>query len=221
MIKRVLLAAGVVAAVAAAPASAGTIIKTNGSAASFAAPALPGGVVVDYNSSAGAPGFTTSGSAFSTFTGSSAGNYQEPAFSDGSAYLTVFKDGAYTLASTGAGYSIVSFFVGSLDVLNSVDILATDGSILASYTGTQLASPAPADGSATSNATNARLTYYGLGDTKAIGGIRFTTGVNSIEVDNVVFAVPEPTTWALMLAGFGMVGMMMRSRRRRTNVVFA
>jgi hypothetical protein len=33
-------------------------------------------------------------------------------------------------------------------------------------------------------------------------------------------AVPEPATWALMLAGFAMVGATMRYRRRRTTLAF-
>ena len=34
-------------------------------------------------------------------------------------------------------------------------------------------------------------------------------------------AVPEPATWGLMLAGFGMVGAGLRSRRRSTTVTYA
>ncbi|RZM13176.1 MAG: PEP-CTERM sorting domain-containing protein, partial [Sphingomonas sp.] len=44
---------------------------------------------------------------------------------------------------------------------------------------------------------------------------------NALEVDNVVFAVPEPTTWAMMLVGFGMMGASMRYRRRSTKFVTA
>lgn len=34
-------------------------------------------------------------------------------------------------------------------------------------------------------------------------------------------AVPEPAAWALMIAGFGLVGGTMRSRRRTTSVTYA
>ena len=34
-------------------------------------------------------------------------------------------------------------------------------------------------------------------------------------------AVPEPTTWALMIAGFGMIGAAMRRRRTRVRVRYA
>lgn len=43
-------------------------------------------------------------------------------------------------------------------------------------------------------------------------------------IDSAVAAVPEPATWALMLAGFGMTGFAMRRRRKpevRTKVSFA
>jgi hypothetical protein len=51
------------------------------------------------------------------------------------------------------------------------------------------------------------------------------TPINLIEVvDNITYtvggAVPEPATWGLMLAGFGIVGGAMR-RRQRTSVSFA
>jgi hypothetical protein len=34
-------------------------------------------------------------------------------------------------------------------------------------------------------------------------------------------AVPEPVTWAMMIAGMGMIGGSLRYRRRKTNVAFA
>ncbi len=50
--------------------------------------------------------------------------------------------------------------------------------------------------------------------------------INSITVsyqvnDPAVTAVPEPGTWALMIAGFGGAGMMIRRRRRTENMVAA
>ena len=53
------------------------------------------------------------------------------------------------------------------------------------------------------------------------------SGDNAVIIDNLGFnagtaAVPEPTTWALMLLGFGMVGYAMRKRPIvRTNVNYA
>lgn len=42
-----------------------------------------------------------------------------------------------------------------------------------------------------------------------------------ISTDNVLPAVPEPATWAMMLIGFGMVGAAARYRRRGTTVRYA
>ncbi len=52
--------------------------------------------------------------------------------------------------------------------------------------------------------------------TPTFTGIRFittTTVSNGTVVNLTAAAVPEPATWALMLAGFGMVGYAMRRRR--------
>ena len=37
----------------------------------------------------------------------------------------------------------------------------------------------------------------------------------------VVSGVPEPTTWACMLVGFGAVGYSMRNKRRKVTVSYA
>ena len=66
---------------------------------------------------------------------------------------------------------------------------------------------------ATSNSTSLEL--HGRQDP---GSILF----DDISVDAAVTSgVPEPATWAMMLAGFGMVGAGMRSRRRSTGLAFA
>lgn len=60
----------------------------------------------------------------------------------------------------------------------------------------------------------------------AFGGIRNHAGTVSGNFGsdstsgNPQGAVPEPTSWALMFAGFGLVGSVMRSQRRRTEVTF-
>jgi len=61
----------------------------------------------------------------------------------------------------------------------------------------------------------------------AFGGSRFNLGTMSGNFGadstsgNPQGVVPEPTSWALMFAGFGLVGSVLRSqRRRRTEVTF-
>jgi len=43
----------------------------------------------------------------------------------------------------------------------------------------------------------------------------------TLTITEAAAAVPEPATWGLMLAGFGVVGAGLRSRRRSTTVAFA
>ena len=55
-------------------------------------------------------------------------------------------------------------------------------------------------------ATGGRLTFAAIGRSDSLGGY----------LDNVsVEAVPEPATWGMMLAGFGLVGVASRRRRGR------
>ena len=51
-------------------------------------------------------------------------------------------------------------------------------------------------------------------DVQATPGITFTA-------TPVTAAVPETATWAMMIAGFGMMGVALRTRRRSTKVSFA
>ena len=60
------------------------------------------------------------------------------------------------------------------------------------------------------------LRYIDLDATGADDGL----SIDNFQLDAVTIgAVPEPTTWAMMIAGFGLVGRALR--RRRTKVVFA
>jgi hypothetical protein len=75
------------------------------------------------------------------------------------------------------------------------------------------------------------VTSYGLSFGVGFGDIR--AGLNSsfgefsgyvplyLHADFIANAVPEPATWAMMIAGFGMVGAGLRSRRGKTSVSFA
>lgn len=226
MVTSVKLAVAALAVAAAMPASAATLVSQFGSEATFAAPTAGATnfTVFDFNSAAIPVGFTAdyplAGSA-ELVSGSLDMMYQQPAFSDGSQYLAVKANGSATIRSTGTAYNSVSFYIGSIDDYNGVQILSTTGAVLASYANDDFTTPFPPNGDGTSPIMNRRVTYTTDGSAGLIGGIRFTTRDNSLEVDNLVFAVPEPSTWLMMLAGFGMVGMAMRARQRRTNVVFA
>jgi hypothetical protein len=55
-------------------------------------------------------------------------------------------------------------------------------------------------------------------------GETFVLAYNSPHAGNLfttLTAIPEPTTWTLMIAGFGAVGAMLRTQRRRRNAALA
>jgi hypothetical protein len=220
------MAAAALAVAVAMPANAATMVSEFGSAATFAAPTAGATTftVFDFNTAAIPAGFIAdyplAGSA-ELVIGSLEMQYQQPAFSDGSQYLAVRRNGSATITSTSGGYNSVSFYIGSIDGYNGVQILNTSGAIIASYDDDDFTTPFPPNGDGTSAIMNRRITYTTDGNDGLIGAIRFSTGDNSLEVDNLVFAVPEPATWLMMMAGFGMIGMSMRARRRRARIVFA
>lgn len=63
---------------------------------------------------------------------------------------------------------------------------------------------------------------FALGFPVTVGGASGTfTGASNVTFSASVAAIPEPATWALMIAGFGMVGAAMRRRATRTTVTYA
>jgi hypothetical protein len=210
--RNTLITAAIAAAAFAMPASAATIVSVGGA---FAAPT--GDVTIDFNSAVAAP-FTATYSNAALVNGDLANQYAQPAFSDGSQYASVFGNGSLTLTS-GLAFRTVSFFVGSIDPGNVVELLDTAGAVIASFAGTDFS--ASASGDQGSLVTNRRVTVTLGAEETSFSGVRFTSQQNSFELDNVVFAVPEASTWALMLLGFGMVGAATRYRRRKTSVAFS
>lgn len=62
---------------------------------------------------------------------------------------------------------------------------------------------------------------FGLSDKQGKVGATFTLVSNSTPLPGGAGGVPEPANWAMMIAGFGMIGGAMRSRRGKTSVSFA
>ena len=58
---------------------------------------------------------------------------------------------------------------------------------------------------------------FGTGPTDYIPAGTVNTSYNGtfVPANFVLTAVPEPATWAMMLAGFGMIGFGLRSRRKQ------
>ena len=217
MVKKFMMAA-VLLGFAAGPATAGVLLNPIGDPSQFAAPGP--GVVWDFNSNAVPAGFSPITGTGYTIQSTTDYAGAMPAYSDGTPFLAVQGNGSATLQSM-SDFNSVSWFQGSIDTYNQVSILDTMGNVIQSFTGSQLTDPLLADGNQAINVTNRRLTYQRSSGEASIGGIRFESGANSLETDNVVFAVPEPSTWIFMLIGFGVIGVSMRARRRRTNLVLA
>ena len=123
--------------------------------------------------------------------------------------------------------SSVSFYWGSIDAYNSVTVLGAGGTSLGTFSGSLFP---PANGDQTGATSNERVNFI-AGRGEAITGLRFASTGVAFEVDSVAGAplgsgiggtgaVPEPAMWAMMLAGFGTVGVAFR-RRNRTMVSVA
>ncbi len=132
--------------------------------------------------------------------------------------LGVPTSGSYTKTFTGA--NIFSFVLGSLDSYNTLTLHFASGPDVV-LNGAQIALGATADGNQDLPTSNGRVFYVSDG-AKITGATFQSTNLNSFEFDNLMTGnVPEPSTWAMMLLGFGVIGRAMRSRRRNTVASFA
>ncbi|WP_310476248.1 PEPxxWA-CTERM sorting domain-containing protein [Sandarakinorhabdus sp.] len=114
--------------------------------------------------------------------------------------------------------SSISFYWGSIDTYNFVDVLGAGGSTIFSIAGGALP---PSNGNQGQPATNRRVNFI-AGAGEVITGLRLrSTGV-AFEFDSFAASevidpggggVPEPAAWAMLIAGFGLVGVSARRRR--------
>jgi hypothetical protein len=188
-----------------------------------------------------APGLPTPGSGFTVvdpfndLTGITAGsNYEiHPPGSDSAGaqpansvpcctpYLSVLGGGSATIAfadlpGVAPPVEAFQFDWGSVDSYNSLTIDYTYNMTGSSTLLTGSAVAPPADGNQASADTNGRFTVWGTAG-ETFDSITLASGSNSFEIDNLaVGSVPEPATWALMLAGFGFLGFAASRPGRRT-----
>lgn len=179
-------------------------------------PAGAGAYVTFDGAGGGLAGFTLSGSGYVVQTGNN-GNGAAPAdgptnaSDDATNYLSTFGGTASLLGGT--AYRSVSLYWGSIDQYNWLDLLDAAGNTIGTVTYADIG--AGANGDQLSGNTNRRVSigtdfdFYGV-------GVRSTSA--AFEVDNIKFlsSVPEPTTWAMMIGGFGFVGGAMRRRTARS-----
>lgn len=153
--------------------------------------------VIDFNDLT-APGFTGNFSVLSTGIGGVA------AAPNSTPFLVAPSTGAsssgtatYTSANRITAFS---FDWGTPDDYNTLTFF-NGATVVSSFTGAGLAAGNYA---------------YTFSDAQNVTSVSFSSTNRAFEIDNVgVTAVPEPATWALLLVGFGMVGV---AARRRASV---
>jgi len=132
-----------------------------------------------------------------------------------------FGNPAPSIFFNGGVHSIT--VIGGIFRLDSYDLTAASGTTLFNVTGSL-------NGSNVYNASfglNQFATFSTIltGSTALMDKVVFSFDVRgtSANIDNITFSgfVPEPGSWLLMIAGFGMVAGAMRYKRRRSVVAFA
>ena len=170
-------------------------------------PSMGETLVVDFNAGL-APGYSLTGD-FGYVTGTS-GAAAAPA-GDLTRYFYVSSALPTNTATLDTpDLTSLSFYWGSIDTYNSVDLLDQMGNVLFTLSGGMLP---PANGDQGAGISNRRV-FFTAGAGEVISGIRFTSTGVAFELDDIAAtAVPEPATWAMLIAGFGMVGFAARRRR--------
>lgn len=159
---------------------------------------------------------------FQLVTGTVSGQYAAPAL-DTTQYAVVpmagQPSGTATLDLSGLGpIGTLSFYWGSIDAYNFLEFYSGATKIF-DFNGTQLP---PANGDQGSGITNRRA-FFGFAPGDNVTSVKFISDGVAFEFDDVAIsaAVPEASTWAMLIAGFGVVGFAMRRRNTRTTVRFA
>lgn len=128
-----------------------------------------------------------------------------------SKYVSVLGNRKATLTSV-TPLKRISLYMGSPDSFNSIRFIGAGYDY--TLTGNQLWQPIAANAGDWNWGRRLTYDFGGFGVTKVI----FASARNSFEFDDLagsyMRAVPEPTTWAMMLMGFFGLGSMLRNRRR-------
>jgi len=120
--------------------------------------------------------------------------------------------GDVCLGSCGTIQDILSLVVGPVSIPNFFLLSGGTGPASISFSLDNISSIVRTPGFLDVTATG---TLSATGFDSTPGLFRFSTqGGNQVTFSATTTAVPEPATWALMLLGFGGIGMAMRRRRR-------
>jgi hypothetical protein len=133
----------------------------------------------------------------------------------GTSYLSVLGGGIATFTFA-APVTSFQFDWGSIDGYNNLGVSSSAGyfRITPGFN-----FPNAANGNQYLPGTNGLFTVRGTAG-ETFTSVSFASDANSFEIDNLAIpGVPEPTTWGLMILGFGGIGAMLR--RRRQAIAFA
>ena len=128
----------------------------------------------------------------------------------------------FGIGSTGLDFTFDTTILGALPT--HAGLVWTDGSGLITFEafdqdGVSLGIITGNHADAGQTGETAEDRFYGVVNGGGISRIRITNEIGGIEVDHVQYgrqtvqaAVPEPTTWAMMIMGFGAAGAILRRR---------
>lgn len=158
-------------------------------------------------------GITISGQ-YAIFSGDSPPNAAAPAGNTG-AYLAIPGAGYNGFATIDfsdyadvAGIGGFNFYWGSIDADNQLAIVTSGGTY--TFNGADVISSG--FGSTSSAEANQRVSFA-LAAGETLQAIRFFSDRPAFELDDfAILAVPEPASWGLMIAGFGLIGFTLRKR---------
>jgi PEP-CTERM motif len=196
-----------------ATSAANAVTFTSSAGAPDPGPSAGQALVVTFDA-ANAPGYTWTAGTIATAIGSSSAAAAPANDATVYGYVSSALTPNFATLST-PNVKSISFYWGSIDSYNSLDVLGAGNSLLLTITGNDLP---PDNGDQFAAATNRRI-FITAGAGETITGLTFrSTGV-AFEFDTIAAAVPEPQTWAMLIGGFGMVGF--AARRRRSIAVSA
>lgn len=208
------MALAVAAFLTATSASAALTVTIGGSAAAGEGlkSSVLGAVTTDFNSGSLPANYAGGG----VVLGSLSGQWASPP-SDETSYFSVgpstANPGVVTLASLS---SYFGYYGGSPDDYNHVDFYNGE-SIVESFDGIALANLANVSHEG-DQSVGSFWNFTATNSNDYFDRVVFTSGLNAFETDNhaVLAAVPEPETYAMMLAGLGLMGFV-ASRRRKND----
>ncbi len=133
-------------------------------------------------------------------------------------FLSILN-GSYEISFAG-GKRAITFLIGGLDAYNTVVLNFVGGGPSQTLNGRQIIGLSNVG--APDNSGESGLVRYDFAPSgPALSSIVFSSSQAAFEIDDIAAAVPEPSTWLMMILGFGLVGGALRRRRGMGNLAAA